>query len=92
MKARSSKFMKHRHRLRANADPEGIRYYEHEQRASPNYLILHGETAWSLTGQHTGRSDLPLTLKGEHAARENRQRLRHLNFARQTYALSGWAA
>jgi broad specificity phosphatase PhoE len=45
------------------------------------YLIRHGETEWSLSGQHTGRTDIPLTARGEDAARELGQRLRDIPFA-----------
>lgn len=46
------------------------------------YLARHGETAWSLTGQHTGLSDLPLTEKGERNARSLGERLKEITFAR----------
>src|SRR5215471_1129939 len=46
------------------------------------YLARHGETAWSLTGQHTGLTDLPLTARGESNAARLRDRLIGLTFAR----------
>jgi broad specificity phosphatase PhoE len=46
------------------------------------YLARHGETAWSLTGQHTGLTDLPLTENGERNARNLGERLRGLTFAK----------
>ncbi len=65
------------------------------------YLARHGETAWSLSGQHTGRTDLPLTERGERNARALGERLQGVNFARvftsplqratRTCALAGFA-
>lgn len=46
------------------------------------YLVRHGETEWSLSGQHTGLSDIPLTPRGEQNARQLGRRLRGLTFAR----------
>jgi probable phosphoglycerate mutase len=45
------------------------------------YLARHGETAWSVTGQHTGLTDVPLTPKGERNAAELGSRLQGLDFA-----------
>ena len=46
------------------------------------YLVRHGETAWTMSAQHTGRTDIPLTEQGEREAHELRARLRGLTFAR----------
>ena len=46
------------------------------------YLARHGETAWTITGQHTGRTDLPLTERGEANAQRLGERLSGLTFAR----------
>ena len=63
------------------------------------HLIRHGETAWSLSGQHTGRTDLPLLPSGVEQARLLAPRLRPITFnqiltsprlrARETCALAG---
>jgi broad specificity phosphatase PhoE len=46
------------------------------------YLARHGETEWSLSGQHTGRTDIPLTARGEYAAQSLGRRLKGATFAR----------
>ena len=64
------------------------------------YLVRHGETAWSITGQHTGRTDIPLTERGQQAAQGLRAGLKELRFtqvftsplqrARQSAELAGF--
>ena len=65
-------------------------------------LIRHGETSWSITGQHTGRTDLPLTASGERCAAKLRSVLQGTRFtqvftspmgrARRTCELAGLRA
>jgi len=45
------------------------------------YIARHGETAWSLSGQHTGLTDIPLTERGERMALALGDRLKGMSFA-----------
>jgi broad specificity phosphatase PhoE len=66
------------------------------------YLARHGETAWTISGQHTGLTDLVLTERGERNARRLEERLRRISFAkvftsplqraRRTCELAGFGA
>jgi probable phosphoglycerate mutase len=66
------------------------------------YLARHGETNWSISGRHTGLTDLPLTAHGERNARRLGERLHGATFARvftsplrrasRTCDLAGFAA
>jgi probable phosphoglycerate mutase len=46
------------------------------------YVARHGETAWTVSRQHTGLTDIPLTPAGERNARQLGERLRGMTFAR----------
>jgi broad specificity phosphatase PhoE len=46
------------------------------------YLARHGETAWTISRQHTGLTDLPLTERGEDTARRLGERLKGLTFSK----------
>jgi broad specificity phosphatase PhoE len=66
------------------------------------YIARHGETAWTITGQHTGLTDLPLTPQGERNAQALGERLKGMTFAkvftsplqraRKTCALAGFGS
>ena len=66
------------------------------------WIVRHGETQWSLSGQHTGRTDIPLLPRGEQAAQALNPRLASRAFARvlssplararQTCELAGFAS
>jgi len=46
------------------------------------YIARHGNTAWTLSGQHTGLTDLPLTPNGERNAQRLGERLKGMTFAK----------
>jgi broad specificity phosphatase PhoE len=74
----------------SNGLPDGVQLW----------LVRHGETEWSKSGQHTGRTDLPLTPEGEEQARALRGPLGHvrpvlvisspLQRAMATARIAGW--
>lgn len=64
------------------------------------YLIRHGETAWTLSDQHTGLTDIPLTAQGKQQARRLHERVAPFHFdyiltsplqrAKETCSLAGF--
>jgi broad specificity phosphatase PhoE len=54
---------------------------DHHPPTQEVWLVRHAETEWSLSGKHTGRTDVPLTDAGRERARELGARLRDRSFA-----------
>ncbi len=75
-------------RTTSNAEADALQFGVTQDRKTSGptmplrlYLIRHGETEWSRSGQYTGRTDIVLTAHGEDEAREVGQRLRSIPFA-----------
>jgi broad specificity phosphatase PhoE len=78
----------------------GMALSTRERKSFQLWLVRHGETEWSRSGQHTGKTDLPLTSVGEQQAKEIGKLLRGQRFglvltspllrARETCRLAGY--
>ena len=88
-----------RARRRGNTKAQRIRM---DNQLPVIYIARHGETPWTITGQHTGLTDLPLTPQGEKNAQALAGRLKGMSFAkvlssplqraRRTCALAGFGS
>lgn len=85
--------------MKIASQPSELQSRAHHTSVQRVYLIRHGETPWTITGQHTGLTDIPLTDHGREAARRLEPVLSKLQFdlvltsplqrARETCELAG---